>query len=652
MYTSFYGFREKPFSLSPDPRYLFLAASHSEALAHLLYGIEHGEGFIAITGEVGTGKTTLSRTLLQRMPPGSEVAFILNPDLSAHDLLCAINEEFGLRSAGLSKREIHDQLNRFLLEQNQAQRRVLLIIDEAQSLPEHTLEQVRLLSNLETDTAKLLQIILLGQPELDAKLQLPELRQLRQRITVWWKLAPLSAAETGEYVAHRLRIASGGERKIFSDAALAAVHRCTGGIPRLINVLCDRALLAAYGDNVLEVDAEIVRRVARELHGQVGGAWRPKVSALLSSWKPRAASRATGVGPRPLVLLLVLGILGLSFGYFAKRSGWLAAAQRIWQTSPSAAERAAVSHSTLLRVEPTAAATSAPVASASRELTDGNPAAAGFPIPAPLRAPAVAAVRAPELPSLWPASDAAASKDFARVPWLSVAEPKTPEQSEAELPFSDVPLAQLLAAVTPGLSCANATNAMLQLWGMEPRVLEPLPMAGALLELEKQGLRTLWLQVTSLDELRKINYPALLTFANDDTGLRMATLKRFDGESVVLTGLDGETHFRVRQAEFEEHWSHSAAIVWRDFETLPDRIQPGSRDAATRWLQACLHALGFYAPEPSGMYDAQTATAVRQFQKQLELEADGVVGVRTKLMLYGASPEYTIPKLHSAEDAG
>jgi general secretion pathway protein A len=271
MYTAFFGLREKPFALSPDPRYLFLSEAHREALAHLLYGIEQGEGFIAVTGEVGTGKTTLCRTLLKRLGPTTEVAYVLNPTLSPVELLQEVNGELGLPVAGRSQRELHEQINDFVLARRRERRRVLLIIDEAQDLARETLEQVRLLSNLETDTQKLLQIILIGQPELDVMLESPGLRQLRQRITVHWRLRPLSAAETREYVNHRLQVAAGADCALFSAAALREIHRRSEGIPRLTNVLCERALLAAYADQLAEVDRTLVRRAWRELRGEGEG---------------------------------------------------------------------------------------------------------------------------------------------------------------------------------------------------------------------------------------------------------------------------------------------------------------------------------------------------------------------------------------------
>ena len=299
MYTEFYGLSEKPFSLTPDPRFLYLSASHREALAHVLYGIEQGEGFISVTGEVGTGKTTLCWTLLERLGPDTEVAFVFNPMLSGEELLRAICVEFGLASAGLSRAQINDELNRFLLEQRRAGRRVLLIIDEAQNLPPQTLEEIRLLSNLETATSKLLQILLFGQPELDAKLESPELRQLRQRISVRWGLQALDAGETREYVRHRLRMASGGHGEIFSESALREVHRRSGGIPRLVNLICDRSLLAGYAAGQTHVGVELVADAAHEVLG------RKRRSRLAALW-PGGRAVVAGVA---LAGLLLVGVI-------------------------------------------------------------------------------------------------------------------------------------------------------------------------------------------------------------------------------------------------------------------------------------------------------------------------------------------------------
>jgi general secretion pathway protein A len=269
MYTSFFGLNEKPFSITPDPRYLFLSERHGEALAHLVYGVTESGGFMQLTGEVGTGKTTLVRTLLQnRLPDNADVAVILNPQLSALEFLETICEELGIAGPddrGSSKALI-DSLNKYLLAAHAEGRRTIIVVDEAQNLAADVLEQVRLLTNLETAKQKLLQIILIGQPELRELLARNDLRQLAQRITGRYHLEPLTRDETSAYIVHRLKIA-GALGELFDSSARREVFRLSHGVPRLINVICDRALLGAYTREMRTIDRRIVHRAAAEISG-------------------------------------------------------------------------------------------------------------------------------------------------------------------------------------------------------------------------------------------------------------------------------------------------------------------------------------------------------------------------------------------------
>ena len=270
MYLSFFGLNEKPFSITPDPRYLFLSERHAEAMAHLLYGIREAGGFIQLTGEVGTGKTTIVRSLLAQTPQNTEIALILNPRMSPPEFLLTLCEELGIgvpdKTAG-SLKDLVDILNAYLLRAHAAGKRVVLVVDEAQNLAPEVLEQVRLLTNLETNTQKLLQIILIGQPELRELLDRLELRQLAQRITGRYHLDPLSAPETAAYVRHRLRVA-GATSEIFSRRALQRIYRLSGGVPRLINILCDRALLGGYSLDRHQVTGALVRQAGVEVFGR------------------------------------------------------------------------------------------------------------------------------------------------------------------------------------------------------------------------------------------------------------------------------------------------------------------------------------------------------------------------------------------------
>ncbi len=296
MYASFFGIEESPFSISPDPRYLYLSRHHEEALACLLYGVQEGGGFVLLTGEVGTGKTTVCRCLLEQLPAEVDAALLLNPRLSELELLAALCDELGIgypRETSSLKR-LTDLLNEHLLRTHAAGHRTVAIIDEAQNLGPEALEQVRLLTNLETERHKLLQIILIGQPELREQLARPELRQLSQRITARYHLPPLAADETVAYIGHRLGVAGLRER-VVPVAARHRAHRHAGGVPRLINSICDRALLGAYARDRDSVDAAMIDEAANEVLGPNpgagrGGAGRPLGVALAAVLTLAAAS--------------------------------------------------------------------------------------------------------------------------------------------------------------------------------------------------------------------------------------------------------------------------------------------------------------------------------------------------------------------------
>jgi len=270
MYASFFGLNEKPFAITPDPRYLYLSERHAEALAHLAYGISEAGGFIQLTGEIGTGKTTVLRSLLQQLPAHCDVALILNPRVTPAEFLQCICDELKVHvpasSAG-SVKALVDLLTHFLLDAHGRGRRIVLMVDEAQNLSPDVLEQVRLLTNLETATQKLLQIILIGQPELRAVLERPDLRQLAQRITGRYHLEALRRDETLAYIRHRLRVA-GATRELFTRGALAELHRLSGGVPRVINVIADRTLLGAYTREEHRITGALVRRAAAEVYGR------------------------------------------------------------------------------------------------------------------------------------------------------------------------------------------------------------------------------------------------------------------------------------------------------------------------------------------------------------------------------------------------
>ena len=272
MYLDFFGLQEKPFSIAPNPDYLFLTDQHNEALAHLRYGIGDEGGFVLLTGEIGTGKTTICRSMLNQLPADVDLAFVVNPKLSAQEMLEAVCDDFGINyTPGDSVRTLVNALNEFLLESFAKGRNAILVIDEAQNLEEDVLEQLRLLTNLETSEKKLLQLILIGQPELKEKLAQHSMRQLAQRITASFHLQPLSYQETVDYIGHRLHMA-GFRGELFTKAAIKHIYKRSGGTPRLINIICDRAMLGAYTLGALKIEFPVVQAASDEVLNISGGA--------------------------------------------------------------------------------------------------------------------------------------------------------------------------------------------------------------------------------------------------------------------------------------------------------------------------------------------------------------------------------------------
>jgi general secretion pathway protein A len=534
MYTSFFGLQEKPFAITPDPRYLYLSERHAEALAHLLYGINEAGGFIQLTGEVGTGKTTVIRSLLEQLPGHAEVALILNPRVTPAEFLLTICEELHLQvpeTGRDSTKALMDLLGHYLLEAHARGRRVVLIVDEAQNLSPQTLEQVRLLTNLETATTKLLQIILIGQDELRTLLEQPELRQLAQRITGRYHLSPLSRDETAGYVKHRMRVA-GATAEAFTPGALRETHRVSGGIPRVINVVSDRALLGAFTREDHRVGASYIRQAAAEVYG------RP-VPAPWLRWATVGA---------------VMGALALvAFG------AWSLLAKR---EQPSTA--AMVSP---MKQETVQHPATVPAAQTAATLA-----------PTPPPAPALGELLVQNANDT--TTEAALAKLFGR--W------------------------NLAYAANRGRGCDQASA---------------------------QGLECLF-QKGSWAQLRTLNRPTILTLTDDVGSTHQVLLVGLDDEAATID-LGGSAR-AVPIASVSRYWFGDFLLLWRPPLAVAKSLTPGMRGAEVKWLRENLRvAQGLPQASSSGsdLYDEDLMRLVQDFQRDHRLNADGVAGVQTQIVL-------------------
>jgi general secretion pathway protein A len=590
MYLAFFGIAEKPFAITPDPRYLYLSVRHADALAHLVYGINEAGGFIQLTGEVGTGKTTTIRSLLARAPKNAEIALILNPRLSPGEFLLALCEELGLgaddSSAGNTK-DLVDLLNRYLLRAHAQGRRVVLIVDEAQNLAPEVLEHIRLLTNLETETQKLLQIILIGQPELRKLLAREDLRQLAQRITGRYHLDPLSRQETAAYVRHRMRVA-GATADVFTRGALREVYNVSRGIPRVINIICDRALLGAYTQDLHQVPGTLVRRAAAEVFDQ----------ELSPRWMP-----------------LLIGGLAVAV--------LVGSAALLWRFAPA-------------RMIPGSASNTVATATVPAATT---PAVTTPAVTTPTSAPAAE-------PSATPAAGAAAPGAVGTPIAASSANPAGEQRPTTTAPLPT--FGQLLAM---NRSSTDPDTAFAQLLGLWQATYSPGTTDGCS-QAVTQGLRCL-MQRGSLAQLRMLNRPAILMLS-DDAGTASQVVLRALGEDTAQVQIGSQNATisvaeltRYWFGDFVLLWRPGGKDI-RDLSAgMRGTPVRQLREQLNRWSGGGSNA------STSDEYDGSLVKLVEQFQRASRLTVDGIAGIETQVALDAAlaAPDSPLLQPRAAQQA-
>ena len=583
MYETFFGLDEPPFRLTPDPRYLFLSRRHREALGHLAFGIRDGAGFVAITGEIGAGKTTLLRSILREADPGTQYAYVMNPVLTGVELLEEINHELGIREKG-GRRELLGALNEYLLAQKAADQKVVIVVDEAQALDGGILEQLRMLSNFETETSKLLQIVLVGQPELRELLARPELVQLNQRITVRFHLTALDRAETAEYVRHRLAVASGGPvREIFTAGALKRIYQHARGLPRLINQLCHRALLVAFAADRSRVTRRLVDQAALELGDSLG--------VRRSRPKPRYRI-PLGIAAAGLLLTLIGG--GVAMGL--RSEGGMATWYSSWMdAAPSwVSEMGGPSAEDVIQVSPVELA----------EVSEADLA------------------------------------PIARV------EDSTRNENLSELRASVDLLEGAFRQSSPGHSAYEAIEALLSVWPAAP--LSPGESSAEEFDLGAiAAQRGLSYQLVEGDVglLRTLDLPVILEVSAgmDGPGARFGLLDSA-AEGMVSFRFDGQS-FVLPPDILDSYWNGRAHLFWNDVDGLGPLLAEGAAGPEVERLHLLLRDAGRSGAGVGEVFDANTAAVVASFQEEMGLLADGKVGPLTIIALYRAGLPGAMPRL-------
>ncbi|MEO5369649.1 MAG: AAA family ATPase [Magnetococcus sp. DMHC-1] len=578
--------RESPFAITPDPRFLYLGRRHQEALAHLLYSVRGSSGFVLLTGEVGTGKTTISRSLLEQLPEGTHLAMIFNPRLTALDLLMTIGQELGLQEP----REHHSPmawistLNRHLLESHARGERTLLVIDEAQQLAPELLEQVRLLTNLETTREKLLQIILIGQPELNDTLARADLRQLAQRITACYHIAALDRAETAEYIRHRLMVA-GCHKPLFSATALRVIYRASGGIPRLVNKICDRALLGGFVRGRERVGAVIALQSVLELKGT--GPVQPRI------WLHKA-----GLG-----VSLALGLM--TIGFAARMEGWENTFSSLVLSQQFGTKLSLPSVVSPVSVAPVVVAST--------------------PLPAP--------VEVSPTPSL--ASVAVVS--------TSSPPPVVPVPPEANFTATRPILLEWLQQASVS-SQENALREIYALWGnKEPEPAQISCTPGKTASFHCRQGRGNW------NTLRQINRPAVLLLLDGKGVTHHTLITRLDDRSAQLRIGSKAIQAPLAEIDSIWFGRYIVVWRQPDpFHRLLGSGTQGSDVVWLRHQLAAQIKVPLAEPV-SDQFDDSLDKQVRRFQASVALDPDGKVGPETAMLLtrsmVGSTPELPMPRL-------
>ncbi|MDH5762030.1 MAG: AAA family ATPase [Nitrospinota bacterium] len=580
-FLEFFGLNEKPFELTPDPNYFYLSSRHKEVLTELVIAIQENKGIVKIVGDAGTGKTTLCRSFLKELNSGIDFAYLFHPCTSAVELMQSINAEFGLPSDSTNKKDLLFHLRKFLITKTGQGRSVAVLVDEAQDLASEILEELRILSNLETEKHKLLQIILIGQPELDKTLNRPDLRQLQQRVSVQWELLPLNVEETHGYIQHRLNVAGGKGKVAFNRPAADAVFRYSNGLPRLINRLAEQTLAQAHLEGVKKIDRDVVHRAEKEL-----GEIQPKPAR--TGWQKKL-----GAG-----MMVIGGLTFIAFYFYTQ--------------FPLSSDMPPPQTSLNQMIE------QAPM----------NLAQSGKLVQSP----------APKTRTLASSGNSAEQSS-------GLTEGTADPAGETEVPVQFTGEAELinqLATLSTGESKIEAARWVLKRWrAFKKETVTLTPKAQSILKTD-YGI-SVFETNSNLNRLTTLNYPAMVEVnLPDGKGARYLALVGLKGNAGVFRS--NET-FEIPLALFESLWTHKAWVPWKNFEELPGEMKTGYKGDSAKWLQQQLSLLGYYKDQPDPKYGQRTADAVAKFQRYHNLKDHGRLDTETQMILYNRLPSYDAPKL-------